>query len=248
MIVYLITNKIDGKQYIGQTTQELRRRWAFHVCKRSGCTYLKNAIEKYGKENFKIEEIYKAQSLEELDRKEQEFIIKFNTLAPNGYNLTSGGERPVFSEEVKDKISRSSKGKTPWNKGLIKEDDRVKSYIRSGESHHYFGLGPWLGKKHSPESVEKMSKSKIGHVHSEETKDKISKANSIPKPEGFSETMRLVQSKRAINVICVETNTEYESISVASKAMGLNPGHIHRNINGKLKTVKGFTFKVRRNA
>ncbi|NJO48219.1 MAG: GIY-YIG nuclease family protein [Leptolyngbyaceae cyanobacterium RM2_2_4] len=132
-------NKIDGKQYIGQTIQSLKRRWAFHICKRSGCVYLKNAIKLHGKENFTIEEIYRAETLEELNRKEQEFIIKYNTLAPNGYNLTTGGERPKFSEETIQKMSFSKKGKPAWNKGLTKEDSRVQSYIRSGESHHFSG-------------------------------------------------------------------------------------------------------------
>jgi group I intron endonuclease len=139
MIIYLITNKIDGKQYVGQTVQTLKRRWAFHICKRSGCIYLKRAMDLHSKENFTIEEICKTNTLEELDQKEKEFIIKFNTLAPNGYNLTTGGERPNFSEESKQKMSNSKKGIIPWNKGLTKEDPRVSSYIRSGDSHHLFG-------------------------------------------------------------------------------------------------------------
>jgi len=44
-ILYLITNKIDGKRYIGQTTDTLEQRWAEHCWDNNGCRYLKYAIQ-----------------------------------------------------------------------------------------------------------------------------------------------------------------------------------------------------------
>jgi group I intron endonuclease len=141
MIVYVITNKINGKQYVGQTVQPLENRWVRHYSgKGQGCSAIKSAIKKYGKENFLVEEIYKAESLTDLNEKESEFINKFNTLAPNGYNLTTGGERPRFTEESKRKNSESQMGKIPWNKGLTAtQDDRLNKQKRFGSKHHNFG-------------------------------------------------------------------------------------------------------------
>jgi hypothetical protein len=90
MTIYLITNLINGKKYVGQTIRPLSVRWYFHV-HQTNCRVMARAIKKYGKENFTIEELFKAQSQEELDRKEIEFILALNTLAPGGYNLTEGG-------------------------------------------------------------------------------------------------------------------------------------------------------------
>lgn len=162
MIVYKITNKINGKAYIGQTIQKLKRRWDFHVCKRSGCLALKAAFEKYGIENFTIEIVYEASSLEELCQKEQQFIQEFNTLAPNGYNLTTGGERPVYSDESRKKMSESSKGRLVWNKGLTKDDPRVAKYVRSGKDHHYTGKSSAVkGRKHTQKANDKWKESNL---------------------------------------------------------------------------------------
>ena len=52
--IYKITNLVNSKIYIGQTIRSLKERFRQHIYKQ-GCTYLHNAILKYGKENFKIE-------------------------------------------------------------------------------------------------------------------------------------------------------------------------------------------------
>lgn len=75
-IIYIITNDINNKVYIGQTIQELQKRWHRH-CQKS-CSKaerrmaIKQAILKYGKEHFKIQELCKC-PVEELMIKK--FII-----------------------------------------------------------------------------------------------------------------------------------------------------------------------------
>lgn len=87
----------SGKKYIGKTEQTLTSRWANGKGYNS-CRVFKKAIDKYGWDNFEhliLEEVSansKKELQEKLSRKEQEYIYKYNTLAPNGYNLTSGGE------------------------------------------------------------------------------------------------------------------------------------------------------------
>jgi group I intron endonuclease len=83
---------LNGKQYVGQTSRTLEQRWREHCSSNSQCTYLHNAIVKYGKENFKVEQIDIALDQEELDYKENQYIKSYNTLAPNGYNLDTGGK------------------------------------------------------------------------------------------------------------------------------------------------------------
>src|ERR1035437_5610059 len=103
MLIYKITNKINGKTYIGQTIRDFNERISEHKrCDKNGCPMLYKAIRKYGYENFKFEIICRASSLEELDRREEFCIRIFNTLVPNGYNLTSGGRNSKPSEYAKN--------------------------------------------------------------------------------------------------------------------------------------------------
>ena len=52
--IYKITNKITKQCYIGQTTQDLYKRWMQHQKKRSNCRYLKAAFNKYGIESLNL--------------------------------------------------------------------------------------------------------------------------------------------------------------------------------------------------
>lgn len=98
MLIYKITNKINGKLYVGLTTQKMSNRFRAHIysafVKREDthCRALSSAIHKYGQENFTIECIDQASSKEDLCKKEIDWISKLNTICPNGYNITSGGE------------------------------------------------------------------------------------------------------------------------------------------------------------
>lgn len=132
MIIYLLTNKITGKQYIGQTIRSIKRRISQHLKNKS--TYISNSLNKYGVDNFKIEIIDTASNLEDLNFKEQFYINVYKTMYPIGYNLRSGGGAHTISIELKQKISVATKKAmntdiikqklrknyryhTPWNKG-----------------------------------------------------------------------------------------------------------------------------------
>jgi group I intron endonuclease len=106
-IVYTLTSP-SGKQYVGITTKRLfEKRMQKHRSSSSQCVALKNAIQKYGWENFKVE--FREVPVETLNEEEQEQIKRLNTMAPNGYNLTSGGERCKASDETKKRISAAAK-------------------------------------------------------------------------------------------------------------------------------------------
>ena len=107
--IYLITNTINGKVYIGQTKMSVNRRFGMHC--RSDEIVIGKAIKKYGKENFKVEIIGTANSLEELDNLEISLIAQYKEFYIL-YNVSLGGNgHKVVSEETKKKISESHKGK-----------------------------------------------------------------------------------------------------------------------------------------
>ena len=92
MIVYLATNQIDGKQYVGQTKNTLEYRCYHHrqaACRVEDKTNSKfyNAIRKHGWENFDWSILYEGARI---DKMEKFFIKKLNTME-EGYNMTPGG-------------------------------------------------------------------------------------------------------------------------------------------------------------
>lgn len=106
--IYKITNLINGKIYIGQHKYDKSELDNSYIA--SGLV-INESIKKYGLENFKRELIDTADTLEELNQKEKYYIKVFNSIAPNGYNLTEGGDGVVSpSEEVRNKMAAKKLG------------------------------------------------------------------------------------------------------------------------------------------
>lgn len=96
--IYCITNLINGKQYIGKTTYSVTKRFQEHCrdSKRERCEKrpLYNAMNKYGIENFIVEELCECDN-EELSSYEIQYIEKYNTYS-KGYNATKGGDGSIL--------------------------------------------------------------------------------------------------------------------------------------------------------
>ena len=105
--IYKITNKLNGKVYIGQS-RDIDARWRQHINAKDNFA-IHNAIKKYGKENFKFEVLLECPT-DMLDVWERDMIALYNCMSPYGYNLTEGGEGQHLSEEHKRKISNTLKG------------------------------------------------------------------------------------------------------------------------------------------
>lgn len=107
-IIYKVTNKTNGKVYIGSTTKTLKWRWAMHV--KYGKGVLKRAIRKYGAHNFTVEELCCVLNLEDLHVVEARLVLFYNSLSPAGYNLLtpSKNEIPTSSKYKKQCSERLS--------------------------------------------------------------------------------------------------------------------------------------------
>jgi len=120
MVIYKISNTVNGKLYIGQTTGKLGDRWADHkrYARQDGSrqTALYSAMRKHGIENFHVEQIDSATTLDELNIKEETYIKALNTVAPNGYNLELGGKNKMCHAETREKIAASLKGRPIKNR------------------------------------------------------------------------------------------------------------------------------------
>lgn len=188
MLVYLVTNTRNDKQYVGQTKHTLKYRWTQHLSSaaKDSKLLIHKAIRKYGKGMFTVEGIHECETKEEMDFVETFYITLLNTRPPNGYNFTDGGEGTSgikLSEEHKAKLSVSHTGlKGPMKGRKHSEDSKRKmSEAKKGTKLH-------LGFKASEESRRKMSESHKGQVPwckgkklSEEHKQNLRKAKILRK-------------------------------------------------------------------
>ncbi len=223
MWIYKITNLINNKVYIGQTINDIHQRWNGH-CNTKAKTAIASAIKKYGKDNFEVKIMAKANSIEELNHREAYYIKLLNTLSPIGYNLTRGGEGTVgrkHSIETKEKMSIAHKNKPAHNKGKVRTIAERKK-ISSGAK----------GRVQSTETRIKISEKHKNKKLSELTKQKLSTLNG-----GKSFIVKDVNS----NIVWTGS-----ILSNCAKALSLHISNISLCLHGKQKHHKGyfFTFEV----
>jgi group I intron endonuclease len=137
--IYMLKNKMNGKKYIGQTSQTIEERLKQHRKKNNSCRRLCYAIQRYGWDNFEIE-WYECPD-EDLNEHEEFAIEVIGTLSPNGYNLTQGGSRGKDSDETKQKKRDSRLGKTHSKETKQKQSKTMTGehnpmYGKNGEKHH----------------------------------------------------------------------------------------------------------------
>lgn len=218
MIIYKITNKINNKVYIGQTIRSLKRRWFEHCLdNKIGCFSLHRAIQKYGKENFDIQQIDHAHSRDELDNKEIYWIKYYDSMNPlKGYNLKSGGNTCELSDEVKKRMSKSHIG--------FRHSDKTKlkmSITRKGKKRGCF----------SEEWRKNISESHKGYKRTVDSKKKQ------------GESIKGDKNPKSKKVCCVETGEIFAYITLASEVKKVNIHNISSVCNGKRQTAGGFHWR-----
>lgn len=183
MVIYITTNLINGKKYIGRDSKNDPKYLG------SGHGLLR-AIKKYGKQNFKKEILEECADFDELQEREEYWLNYYdagrNDEFYNMHNHSSGGSLGInISDETRKKLRDFNLGKK-----LSLETRRKMSESRRGNKNHFFG------KTHSDESREKIKEARRNQViHiSEETKQKISDAQKgIPRKKHSEESKQKIK-------------------------------------------------------
>lgn len=115
--VYVHTNKINGKKYVGQSSNIIER-WKNGGKNYFSSTKFHRAIQKYGWENFTHEILYENLNKEAANKIERDLIKKYDFIN-NGYNIQEGGYTSLTKESL-DKMSKSLK------QGYIDHPERKK--------------------------------------------------------------------------------------------------------------------------
>lgn len=187
MIIYKVTNKVNGKVYIGQTIRTLeQRKWQHLDAAKNGCkTHFYNAIRKYGEDSFVFEILDEASSVQELNELERYYIAKFDSIK-NGYNMVDGGNNNVMflddvkqkhlesmrSNETRAKISKTLKKyrkEHPWTEEQKRKFAESKYGNKNFEGHH-------LTPEHR-EAINKKLRKKVYCIN--ENGNKIAEFNSV---------------------------------------------------------------------
>lgn len=183
--IYKITNKINNKIYIGQTTKKRatnrysqHRYLATHLDQERGISYLHRAMANDGLDNFYFEVIEEIDN-QLLNEREQFWIAEYNSLVPNGYNILKGGagtlgySRPqtieerekrrksnqeFFEKHPEAKIAASERTKKLW------EDEEYRKKVTESNRKFYQEHpdkfkgenNPMYGKHHTQEALEKI--------------------------------------------------------------------------------------------
>jgi hypothetical protein len=148
--IYIITCSETNKCYVGQAVSHIlntgkyrrygmERRLRGHISeafsnKKNQCHYLNNSIRKHGGDKFEVK-LLDTCSLENSDKLEEYYIIKYNTMYPNGYNLKFGSKTTRLSEEGKKRVSDGvynyyKDKKFQRYKDVKTIDDNISIYIR----------------------------------------------------------------------------------------------------------------------
>jgi group I intron endonuclease len=262
-IIYITTNLINGKKYIGS-----------HICDNiddeyigSG-VYLKKAIKKYGKYNFKksiLAEVISAEEMKDLEMYYLDYYNAYNSLLfynatkyPAGVtNITEDHKQRIskvnkgnkynqgriWSEESKQRVSQANKGK--------KKNEDFKQLI----SNTHKGKQYRLGHKCTEETKQKMGQSRKGHkcYQDPERAIKISKSNKGKKrSEETKQKMRKPQPhKRKIYLqYDLENNFIREFKGLKEISSFLNVPQATRIIDvckGKFKTAYNYKWYYKTN-
>jgi group I intron endonuclease len=241
-VIYVIENLENGKKYIGQTTRlDLAERFREHCgnSTTSVCPKLRNAIKKYGKDCFIIEPLWTSETCNqhELDTKEMELIEQYNTLNPNGYNLTKGGMGGRHSDETKLLISEKSK--QAWK--LKGEQFRKERKERGNTEESKQKVSETLKElfRIKPELREKISQGNKGKKRTEDSKERYRQASQqrINNPE-YIQKMKENAMKKRKQVYAFDRQDRlvsiYESLTQTPILTGLSMSSVRRSISSNV--------------
>lgn len=228
------TNRINNKKYIGITGQNPpERRWRNEGRGYLHTGYFGNAIKKYGWDNFSHEILISKLTFENACKLEKYYIKKYKTKAPNGYNLTDGGEGTVGwnpTESFKNKQSIINKQR--WKNQEFRNKNMA---IRQDEN------GVYKSKEFRNKISQLVSGERNPNYHnywSDEQKNKLSekqKQNPIYKNEN---------NPNAKRVMCIETGEVFDCIKYAREKYQIkSEGSMTVALKHPTRTAGGLHWK-----
>lgn len=222
--IYIITNTVNNKTYIG-SSYDILLRFKNHMYqlrnKKHNNTILQNSFNCYGESVFLLD-VLELCDREILVDREQFFINQFKP----EMNIARDTKAPMRGRKHSQKTLDSLKGRIPWNLG-VPRTEAEKSLMSSRRKEEWFNKSPEYKKQFSDAHKINPSKYWLG---------KKLPAHMI---NLLIERNELIKQK----IQCNETGEIFDAQLYAAKKYGIKQGHISEHLNGKRLNVKGYTFK-----
>lgn len=227
VILYLVRCAPNGKVYVGQTKQGLKRRWSRHCwdARRGSSNRFHDAIRRYGPDSFEVTHVATALKEEWADEAEMQLIADYRSFN-RGYNDTKGGGGGRGSK------CRLGKTHTPETRARIAAAKKGRPGTRLGHKntpeHNEKVRQANLGKKRSREAVEKTAAALRGRApwnkgvpHTEEARRKMSESRrGVPRsPETIAKT-------RAAHLGSKRSDETRRRMSEAAKGRKMTPEQV----------------------
>lgn len=257
--IYKITNTITNKCYIGETIRSNpESRWLQHIqnSKRNkGCPALRDAINKYGVDKF-IFDVLIICFDEDRYKYEIEYIKKFNSQVPNGYNILPGGQKGKSRLGIKHTEKSKKKTSESCKKFYMENPKHYESY-RDKHKQSMDKVDISSAMKNSEIWKKVVEEGRVGgNAHkdgqpSDETKNKIRESvlkyyedpdnNNIEK---HREIMTTLKGRKVIQYANDGTTVkEYNSIAEAGRMSGVKKSNIQMVLSGDNKTAGGYIWR-----
>jgi len=226
--IYILTNTVNGKIYIGQTWNVASDRMGKDGYGYKSSPYIFNAIQKYGTDKFEYKVLAQCRNQEFANYLEDYFEVQYNSRNHEiGYNIKEGGSAGKHSEETKAKISAALKNKK-WSPEALANRDKARRK-RKGEKRppkteedkqlhsdlmvkwHAEHEHPMTGRHHTEEAKNKISEANKGKILSDEYRKKMSEARKMD-PEREKGIVEAYQRGDIIESIEDQFNTKRSSI------------------------------------
>ncbi len=233
MVVYRVTNTVNGKVYVGRTVQSVNSRWRQHVSDVRRYTFpLHNAIRKYGPDAFIVKILYHAKTREELFKMETFFIVLHQSyLHENGYNMTLGGDGgEVPNAATRAKMSSMRRGIPSSPKANAKRSARMIEFYTD------------------PKRRERTGSYGIDREVSSKTRDKIRKAN-LGKNKGKHPSPATLAKMSLVQLGRKRTPEQCRNIKVAAKNRKPISAKAHRqmSLSAQRRRRTPFSEEARKN-
>lgn len=241
--IYKIINIKNQKIYIGQTTKKRptdrffqHKYLALHPQQEKNISYLHRAMKSDGIDNFKFEIIEQVDNLL-LNEREKYWIKQYNSLAPNGYNLTVGGQgtpgfsRPQSQEEKNKKGNSVKKYYQNHPQAREKVSQRTKELWKDPEYREKVISSNKKFYQQHPDMFKGKNNPMYGKYHTEEALEKI-------RAHAATRKLKIAQlNKDTLEIIQI-----FDGVKDAEKALNVSHGWLSKAARQN-KIAYGFRWK-----
>lgn len=255
--IYQIKNNISGKCYIGQTTKLPESRWKQHMnslTKKGGCPALKDAITKYGLDSFTFRVLIICFD-DAVHLIEKEYIDKYHSQVPNGYNILPGGQLgggflgKTHSAETIEQIKESQKKfreanpqhfetyREKLHESMKKVD--ISASVKQSEKFQKAKQEGRLGTA-GPTSEEKKQKIREGLLRYYKNRPEIHKVNIEKHREIMAKARGKPIAQYTLENVFIK---DYVSIKDAGRNSGVDSRNIQHALKINGRKAGGFLWK-----